>query len=252
MCSFGAARGCSRSLTDVDALASSTSPGMLRGGERDCRASSRPGSCRDAASQMKITARDERQRLDEHRARAGPCVSGGDPPARSAPWLCVPEARALFTTVILVSRPPWLWPMTPSGAARIRAVRDRRPATTCCSASRSPHGGVRDRVSGVVEEEPELVALAIAGSFSSSLVISAQRAGLDAVPCTKTTGMRPGRYGCSITDWSVLLPKEVAAAEAGDLEVPDRRAFQLIGERGRPFRLQRDAELLTVVRVSPA
>jgi hypothetical protein len=33
------------------------------------------------------------------------------------------------------------------------------------------------------------------GSFSSSLTNSAHRAGLDAVPCTSTTGMRPVRCG---------------------------------------------------------
>src|ERR1041385_4801633 len=54
---------------------------------------------------------------------------------------------------------------------------------------------IGNRVSCVVDENPDLMFAQKLGSFSNSLISSAQRAGLDAVPCTSTTRMRPVRWG---------------------------------------------------------
>jgi hypothetical protein len=52
--------------------------------------------------------------------------------------VCVPEAAALSTTVILVSRPSWLWPMTTICRKARSVPLGSTSATTCWSASRNP------------------------------------------------------------------------------------------------------------------
>ena len=61
---------------------------------------------------------------------------------------------------------------------------------------------------------------------------SAQRAGLEAVPCTSTTGIRPVLCGCSmnILPQICVADREVAGAKTSDLEIPNRRPFQTQGE----------------------
>ena len=69
-------------------------------------------------------------------------------------------------------------------------------------------------------------------------MMSAHRAGLDAVPWTSTTGTRPAGTGCIMTS----PPGNggfKAERNAADLGVPDRRALELVGEGRRGLQLER-------------
>src|SRR6266436_2884629 len=57
-------------------------------------------------------------------------------------------------------------------------------------------GGVQDGMLVLYMKSHTWTFVRSAGSFWTSLIISAQRAGLDAVPWTRITGIRPRRYGC--------------------------------------------------------
>ena len=70
-------------------------------------------------------------------------------------------------------------------------------AATVSSASRRRQR--LNRASGCrwYKKGPALVPTASSGSPMISLIICAQRAGLEAVPCTNTMGSAPGLYGCT-------------------------------------------------------
>ena len=113
----------------------------------------------------------------------------------------VPESIA----VILVSRPPWLWPIDDHVVqAVVAARRDRswRPRRAARGAAAWPNRRSDCRCrSGRTRTGS---AMRMRGSLSRSLTMSAQRAGLELVPCTNTTGIRPGRYGSVATKRAVV------------------------------------------------
>ena len=94
-------------------------------------------------------------------------------------------------------RPPSLCPMRTMSRRAGSWPPGSSVATAVSSTFAEAHGRIEDRVPGLIVKNQNWYPLADAGSFCSSLNISAQRAGLDAVPCTKTIGIRPGRYGSS-------------------------------------------------------
>ena len=60
--------------------------------------------------------------------------------------------------------------------------------------------------------------------------MSAQRAALDAVPCTNTTGKRPGPVRLQRDELRGRLLKQIAEQEASELGRPDRSTLEPVGK----------------------
>ena len=76
------------------------------------------------------------------------------------------------------------------------------------------------------------------GSFSNSLINSVHRAGLDAVPCTSTTGVRPDLCGCSMNTPSRKFASPMVKS-------PERKPAISKSQIGAPSKVNARAEVVS-------